>query len=363
MRFGLKQLNDDKIHRFTAEYSCHRHYYLKDKMILLLNVRYKQNIIAKHIWIKNTKSIQKQELANGQTISFSARVQLYVRKGPKVKVGEQLDYGLVSIQRIQKEIIKTEEQTMNNNKYITVTYKNNLTKQDLLFDFHNKEVWLTQKQIAEISQISKNAVSYRFKKYEEHKSYNLETSKKKILSNGRMILHYGLKYICFIKQEYESFRLNALINWCIAVFNMNEQRNNKLIDFSENNSSLELKSTNDYENLWLNIDEIAELFDITKNDASNFIRNAITQNELSTNSNVKLFTIIGKDNNQKEVEYYSLKVVLAVGFQIKNKKGIALRKWGINVLFDYLIKGYALNLLRLNLINKTVEIKIKKEWN
>ena len=55
--------------------------------------------------------------------------------------------------------------------------------------------------------------------------------------------------------------------------------------------------------------------------------------------------------------YYNLDVIISVGYRVKSQRGIAFRKWATSILKDYMIKGYAVNEKRLEILNKTIEIQ------
>ncbi len=55
--------------------------------------------------------------------------------------------------------------------------------------------------------------------------------------------------------------------------------------------------------------------------------------------------------------YYNLDVIISVGYRVKSQRGIAFRRWATSILKDYMIKGYAVNEKRLEILNKTIEIQ------
>ena len=60
-------------------------------------------------------------------------------------------------------------------------------------------------------------------------------------------------------------------------------------------------------------------------------------------------------NSDKPVNFYSLDVIISVGYRVKSKNGIIFRKWANKVLKDYILKGYAVNQKRLEYLEKTVQ--------
>ena len=62
-------------------------------------------------------------------------------------------------------------------------------------------------------------------------------------------------------------------------------------------------------------------------------------------------------NSDRPVNLYSLDAILAVGYRVNSKRGIAFRRWANKIIKDYLIKGYAVNERRLISLNKTIDIQ------
>ena len=61
-------------------------------------------------------------------------------------------------------------------------------------------------------------------------------------------------------------------------------------------------------------------------------------------------------NSYKPINFYSLDVIISVGYRVKSKNGIIFRKWANKVLKDYLIKGYAVNQKRMEYLEKTIKL-------
>lgn len=129
---------------------------------------------------------------------------------------------------------------------------------------------------------------------------------------------------------------------------------NDLIVFKNGELELEVTVSNNRENVWLSKKQIAELFEKDRTTISRHITNIFALNELETESNVQKMHVAFSD---KPVDFYSLDVILAVGYRVKSKNGVIFRKWATNILKDYMIKGYAINQKRLEVQNKTIEIQ------
>ena len=101
------------------------------------------------------------------------------------------------------------------------------------------------------------------------------------------------------------------------------------------------------ETVWLTQAQMQLLFDQTKQNISLHINNIFKENELTKDAVVKESLTTAKDGKRYKVRYYSLDVIISIGYRVKSKKGTQFRIWANNVLKEYLIKGYAINQRRL----------------
>ncbi len=98
------------------------------------------------------------------------------------------------------------------------------------------------------------------------------------------------------------------------------------------------------ETVWLNVNQIALLFDRDRTVISRHIRNIYTEGELDENITCAKFAHMGMDADQVyETTYYNLDVIISVGYRVKSKRGVEFRQWANKVLKDYLLKGYVIN--------------------
>ncbi len=94
------------------------------------------------------------------------------------------------------------------------------------------------------------------------------------------------------------------------------------------------------ETVWLNQEQIANLFQRDQSVISRHIRNVFKEGELEEKSNMQKMHIA---NSDKPVAFYNLDVIISVGYRVKSKQGTEFRKWATKILKDYLLKGYAIN--------------------
>ena len=134
---------------------------------------------------------------------------------------------------------------------------------------------------------------------------------------------------------------------------------NEIILFKNQTIKLEVNMKD--ETVWLNTNQMAELFGRDVKTIRKHINKALNEelNGLVVIANFATTTkhgaIEGKTQTRM-VEFYNLDVIISVGYRVKSKNGILFRKWANKVLKDYLIKGYAVNNRRLEYLEKTVKL-------
>ena len=95
--------------------------------------------------------------------------------------------------------------------------------------------------------------------------------------------------------------------------------------------------------VWMNQNQIAELFDTSKQSISYHLINILEDNELDENSVVKNYLTTASDGKSYEVTFYSLDMILAIGFRVRSKRGIQFRQWANRNLKEYMIKGFVMD--------------------
>ncbi len=98
------------------------------------------------------------------------------------------------------------------------------------------------------------------------------------------------------------------------------------------------------ESVWLRQNEIVLLFGKERSVITKHINKIFTDKEVDEKSNVQKMHI---PNSDKPVEFYSLDVILAVGYRVNSSRAIHFRKWATKILKQYLIQGFAVNEKRL----------------
>ena len=115
-------------------------------------------------------------------------------------------------------------------------------------------------------------------------------------------------------------------------------QNNQIIVYD--NGEIELKVSVENENVWLTQKQIVELFQKNQSVISRHISNIFKDNEVDEKSNMQKMHIAKSD---KPVKFYSLDIVLAVGYRTNSNKAIEFRRWATKILKEYITNGYAIN--------------------
>jgi hypothetical protein len=103
--------------------------------------------------------------------------------------------------------------------------------------------------------------------------------------------------------------------------------------------------------VWMNQNQLAQLFDTSKQNIGQHISNILKEAELDKNSVVKNFFTTASDSKEYNVVFYSLEMILAVGFRVRSKRGTQFRIWANQSLKEYMIKGFVMDDERLKNID------------
>ena len=116
--------------------------------------------------------------------------------------------------------------------------------------------------------------------------------------------------------------------------------NNQIIMYQTEDGLTKIDVTLENETVWLSQDQMAELFQRDRSVITKHIGNIFKEGELDKKSNVQYLHVA---NSDKPVKFYSLDVIISVGYRVKSLRGTQFRIWANRILKEYLIKGFAMN--------------------
>jgi len=129
---------------------------------------------------------------------------------------------------------------------------------------------------------------------------------------------------------------------------MKVKNGNELIMYTtaDGNTKIRVDVSPKENTVWLSQKQMAELFQTTKQNVSLHINNIFEENELLKDATVKdslTVQIEGNRNVERNIEFYNLDIIIAVGYRVKSLRGTQFRIWATQVLNEYIRKGFAMN--------------------
>ena len=132
---------------------------------------------------------------------------------------------------------------------------------------------------------------------------------------------------------------------------MEENKENEIIIYQPD-STLSLDVRVENETVWLTQAQMTELFQTTRNNITLHIRNIFSEGELQESSVCKESLLTAADGKRYKTKFYSLDVIISVGYRVKSIRGTQFRIWANKVLKDYLLRGYSINQRLLQMENR-----------
>jgi len=137
---------------------------------------------------------------------------------------------------------------------------------------------------------------------------------------------------------------------------------NEIILYRPNELAEHIEVRIEDETVWLSQQQMASLFNQTKQNISLHINNCFKERELEKDATVKESLTVqkeGKRTVKRKIEFYNLDIIISVGYRVKSKQGTQFRIWANKILKDYLLKGYTIN-NRMNRIEDNIQTLSKK---
>jgi hypothetical protein len=130
----------------------------------------------------------------------------------------------------------------------------------------------------------------------------------------------------------------------------NSQPKSQIVIYKDHKGNVKIDVRFDGDTVWLTQNALAELFQTTKQNIGQHIKNVIQEGELSEDSTVKDFFTVQKEGSRsisRDIEHYNLDMIISVGYRIKSSIATAFRQWATARLREYIVKGFVLDDERL----------------
>lgn len=112
------------------------------------------------------------------------------------------------------------------------------------------------------------------------------------------------------------------------------------------------------ETVWLSVSQMAQLFDREESNIRRHVLNVFKENEVDDNNNVHFLHV---NDVKKPVPFYSLDVIISVGYRVKSQRGVEFRRWANSILKQYILQGYAINQRRIQQLGEVIRIMKRTE--
>ena len=130
------------------------------------------------------------------------------------------------------------------------------------------------------------------------------------------------------------------------------------------NSKASIEMRYEDENIWLTQKMMAALYDVSVPAINQHLKRIFSDNELEESSVVKQYLTTAADGKGYQTKHYSLQAIIAVGFKIENERAVQFRKWANQIVKDYTIQGWTMDVERLkhggNLTDEFFERQLEK---
>lgn len=136
------------------------------------------------------------------------------------------------------------------------------------------------------------------------------------------------------------------------------QKNNEIVLFETADKSVVLPVAVENETVWLSANQMAELFNRDEKTIRKHINNVFKEEEVDKIYNTQKMRVVGVT---QLVPFYTLDVIISVGYRVKSQRGVEFRKWANSVLRQYIMKGYAVNTNRINQLGEVIRIMKRTE--
>lgn len=141
-------------------------------------------------------------------------------------------------------------------------------------------------------------------------------------------------------------------------------KKNEIVIFETEDKLITIPVAVENETVWLNRNQMAELFDRDVKTIGKHINNALKEELAYDEATVAKFATVQKEGErevERQIEYYNLDVIISVGYRVKSKRGVEFRRWANSVLKQYILKGYAVNDSRIRQLGEVIRIMKRTE--
>ena len=121
------------------------------------------------------------------------------------------------------------------------------------------------------------------------------------------------------------------------------EKHGNIIIYKDKNGKDNIEVKMQDNTVWLNQRELVKLYNSSKSNISEHIKNILEEKELDENSVVRNFRTTANDGKTYNMKFYNLDMIVAIGFRVRSNIGTNFRKWANDKLTEYMTKGFTMN--------------------
>lgn len=118
---------------------------------------------------------------------------------------------------------------------------------------------------------------------------------------------------------------------------------NNIVFYTDEEGNTKIEVVLQNEDVWLNVNAIAELFDVQRPAIYKHISNIFTEGELEEKLVCSILEYTASDNKNYKTKYYNLDMIISIGYRVNSKKAVKFRQWANKIIKEYMVKGFALD--------------------
>ena len=135
-------------------------------------------------------------------------------------------------------------------------------------------------------------------------------------------------------------------------------KTNEIVLFETEDRNIVLPVNVEKDTVWLSANQMAILFERDEKTIRKHVNNVFSEEEVNRDNNTQKMRV---DGVKQSVPFYSLDVIISVGYRVKSKRGVEFRKWANSVLKQYILQGYAVNNSRISQLGEVIQIMKRTE--
>ena len=256
------------------------------------------------------------------------------------------------------------------NDFEIIKYKDKDIELDVNVSLVEKTAWITINDLCLLFNRERTIIAKIIKELLKETSLQSKRTSAKIahvqLEGDRIVQRnikaYNLDFVMSVGLRLKSEKGIQLKKYIDEKISSKANSNNNVIIYNNGNINLSVDVSPEEDTVWLNVNQIAMLFDTTTNNIYMHIKSILAEGELEdslgkdslltgslaeessvTGQIHKKVASVGLDGKNYVMDYYNLDMILAVGYRTKSKRAIEFRKWASSVLKQYLFKGYVID--------------------